>query len=273
MLDVMRTSLARIHHIIPEPILEACFKPHEYDVSIDEIIKQKVIESRVLDDVSQRCGKIMDIVLQLDWTKYTAPPSNFTLAVSGAFSTFAIPPEAREFKDILCVMQIRFPYTLSRGGSAAYLSDAAVAGNTAGSLACAALQNQTRAGLLAMPTGIVLPGNVIQLKPETISWTPWIVSVRLKYDSNFSGMDINSVATFNQVCEMATKAYIYKELMFQIETNTVYKGMELGVIKDIVNGYSDANEKYDELLIALGGVQRADPLYLQRILSKCMPSA
>lgn len=273
MLNPIRTALARVHNVIPEFVLKAAFKSEEYmDVSIDELIMEKVIRARVLDDVSQRCGKIKSIVLQLSWVKYTSPPSQFTLAVSGAYSTFHIPPEARDFKDILCILGVSFPYVLSGQGNSAVMSNCAVGGITASQLACAALQSQTKAGLVSLPTAKLLPGNVVHLIPEGISWVPWVLRARLRFDDQFSGMNIDSIDSFNHVVEYAVKAYVYNTLLFEIESNLVHRGQELGVVKSVVDSYSDANDKYDEFLLALGGSSHFEPDRLRFLLSRMMPT-
>lgn len=273
MLSPLKTALTRVYSTIPPQILKAAFEDEaSYDVSMDELIKQKVIVPRVLEDVSQRAGKIKNIVLQLAWARYAAPPTNTTLAVSGAFSVFVVPPEEREYSDMLCVLDMRLPYSLATAGQASLLSDCSLMGNTVGGLACAALQSATKANMIPLPTCRVGPGNCLIIQPEVLNYVPWIVRVRLRYDDEFATMDIQSIDSFNQLVEWAVKAYIYNNLIFNIETNPVYRGVELGIIREIVQTYSDANDKYSEYLLALQGSDVLSPTRLRSILSKMVPS-
>ena len=56
-----------------------------------------------------------------------------------------------------------------------------------------------------------------------------------------------------------------------IESNLVTRGVELGVVKDIVSSYSDANEKYEEQLLAMAGTQIYEPDRLRNILLRMVP--
>ena len=270
MVDGLRQALARIY-LIPKPILEAAFEPFEMEESLDEIIKQKVLLARVRDDISLRGGRVFRLLMDMNWCKFTTSPSPYALGISGSYSTYVIPPEAREHRDISAVLNVRFPYTLGTSSNGSFYNDASIGGNTVGGLACAALNAQTGAGLLTCPQGLVRPGNVIQLDPPQYNFVPWQVNVRLRYDDNFSGMDVSLVQPFAVLCEHAVKAYIYSQLIFKIESNMMYRGMELGIFREIVTSYADANEKYDEQLLQVGGAEILEPERLKGILTRMIP--
>lgn len=271
MIDSVRQAMVRIYNTIPMPILEATFKPYASDMSLDALIMQKVILARVRDDISVRGGKVLDMILQLDWAQYTASPSPYALGISGAYTVFHIPPEAREHRDISAVLKLRWPYSINTSTTGGFYTDKSIMGNNVTSLAGEALRAQTFAGVAVVPTGIVLPGNQIQLDPPQYNFVPWQITVRLRYDDNFSGMEVSTIQPFAQLCEYAVKAYIYTNLIFEIESNMVLRGADIGVMKDIVSGYSDANEKYDELLVSVGGAEHMDIRRLRGILMRCVP--
>lgn len=271
MIDAVRQALTHIYNVIPMPILEAVFKPYEANVSIDNLILDKVILSRVRDDISLRGGRVLRLILNQNWCKYTSSPSPYALGISGAYTVFHIPPEARDNRDISCVLSIRFPYTLGTSNTCSFYNNNSIKGNTLSGLACAALQAQTGSNQLSTPQGIVRPGNIIQLDPPQYNFVPWQVMVRLRFDDNFSGMDVSSIRTFSLLCEYAVKAYIYVNSIMTIESNLVTRGVELGVVKDIVSSYSDANEKYEEQLLAMAGAQIYEPDRLRNILLRMVP--
>jgi hypothetical protein len=111
MIDAVRQALTHIYSVIPNPILEAAFKPYEANVSLDNLILSKVLLARVRDDISLRGGKILKIILNQNWCKYTSSPSPYALGISGAYTVFHVPPEARDNRDISCILGVRFPYT------------------------------------------------------------------------------------------------------------------------------------------------------------------
>lgn len=272
MIDALRMAMSQIYNSIPIEVLELAFDHNEYsDRSLDDLIKEKVLLARVRDDISVRGGRIFDLMLSLDWARYTSSPSPFALGISGSFSHFVIPPEAREHRDIACILSIRFPYSIGTSVSGQFYNNCSVQGNTLGGLSCAALQAQTGANQLANPTGILYPGNLVVLEPPQYQFVPWQIRVRLCYDDNFSGMDVSSDRVFAELCELAVKAYCYNKLTMRIESNMVFRGAEIGVMRDIVNGYQDANERYAEKLIQLGGAEIYEPKRLRGILARCMP--
>lgn len=271
MIDAVRQAMSRIYNTIPLPVLEAAFKPYNSDMSLDALILQKVILARVRDDISVRGGKVLDLICDLNWCQYTASPSPYALGISGAYTVFHIPPEAREHRDISAVVRVRFPYSINTSSSGTFYNDCVVRGNTVGGLVSEALRIQTYSGMIVTPTAIVLPGNQIQLDPPQYNFVPWQIRVRLRYDDNFSGMEVSTIHPFAQICEYAVKAYIYNNLIFEIESNMVFKGADIGVMKEIVENYRDANEKYDELLIAVGGAEHLDTKRLKDILQRCIP--
>jgi hypothetical protein len=271
MIDAIKLVLERIYRTIPRPVLEAAFKPWETGTTLDECIKNKVLLSSVRDEISIRGGKILKIMLNLNWCEYTSSPSPYALGVSGSYSTYRVPAEARENRDISCVLSVRFPYSINTSSSGNFYNTCTTKGNTVSSLACAALQSQTGANMLSTPTGIIRPGNVIQLDPPQYNWVPWQVTVRLVYDDNFSGMDVSSDLPFIDACIYAVQQYIYNELVFAVESNMVVHGMEIGVFRDIIGEFKGAEEKYNEALLALGGAEIYDPSRLKNILTRMVP--
>lgn len=271
MIDGLSAALQRIHTVIPEPILEAGFADEGFDISIDEQIKQKVLLPRVRQDMSVRCGPLLQLILDERWIHPVSSPSRYALGIAGANSVYHIPPEAREHRDIASAFDIEFPFSLGTQGQGAGLwSDCQRAGNSVASLSCAILKSKTYANMLVRPTVTLYPGNIIALSPQ-ISVLPWKVHCRLQIDDNFSSFDVSLIAPFTQLCEQAVKAYLYNKLLMVVETGLVWRGAEIGVAKDIVSSYSDANEKYDELLIACGGADIMSSQRLYHILSHMVP--
>ena len=83
-------------------------------------------------------------MLNLNWCEYTSSPSPYALGVSGSYSTYRVPAEARENRDISCVLSVRFPYSINTSSSGNFYNTCTTKGNTVSSLACAALQSPWR---------------------------------------------------------------------------------------------------------------------------------
>lgn len=272
MLDALRAVYARIHRNIMPEMLELCFEPWNHpDKTLDQLILEKVILASVRDDASRQGGKMMDIILQMDWAKYTNSPSPYSLGLGGAYSTFLVPPEAREHRDIVCCVSVRMPYNVGTSTTGNFFNDRVARGNTVGAMACAALKAQTMAGSFVFPRAIIEPGNVIRLMPPSMNWVPWMVKVRLKFDDNFTGMESSSLDSFSKACEFALKTYMYSHMRAKVESNAVLRGADIGVIREELQSYSDASEKYDEAIRAFHGAEILDNTRLPYILAKMMP--
>ena len=116
MIDPVRQALIRIYHTIPRPILEAAFRdlPEDDTETLDTLILKKVFLTRMRDDLSIRAGKVFKLLLNNNWCHYASSPSPYALGLSGTYSVYHIPPEAREHRDIVAIMEIRFPYNLGQ---------------------------------------------------------------------------------------------------------------------------------------------------------------
>lgn len=271
MIDPVRQALIRIYHTIPRPILEAAFRdlPEDDTETLDTLILKKVFLTRMRDDLSIRAGKVFKLLLNNNWCHYASSPSPYALGLSGTYSVYHIPPEAREHRDIVAIMEIRFPYNL--GQQTNFYSDCSTKGNTLSKLACASLASQTFSNALSIPRANLKPGNVIKLEPPQFNFVPWQVKVRLKYDDDFSNLEVSEAGQFPKLAEYAVKQYIYTKLIMAIETNLVVRGMDFGVVKDIVSSYQDAGEKYDEQLLEFAGSSVLDGDRLEGILRKMVP--
>lgn len=273
MIDALERAFAEIHNSIPKGILDIAFQTNDYmDVSLDERIKSEVILKRVRKDISVVAGPMFDLILQSNWAKFTSSPSVYALGISGAYSAYKIPPEAREHRDISCVVNVRFPYTIMNSSVGAFYSDCSIKGNNLAGLSSSALSSQTGAHMLANPVGRILPGNVIILEPPQYNFVPWRCTVRLEFDDNFSGMDVSSIQQFCHLCKYAVQAYIYTNMIIDVESNVVFRGASIGVIKDIISDYRDANDKYQETMLQFQGASMYDPMRLKSLLQRCVPT-
>ena len=97
MLSALARAFSDIRASIPKVILEMAFNPTASStVSLETAIMQEVILPRVKDAVSVRGGRISEIILNQDWSHFTPSPSTYAVGQGGTFSTYVVPPEARE---------------------------------------------------------------------------------------------------------------------------------------------------------------------------------
>jgi hypothetical protein len=70
----------------------------------------------------------------------------------------------------------------------------------------------------------------------------------LANDDNLSNIQLRSYRHFSNLVELAIKSYIYNELVVQIDVGEIRYGQVLGVFKEIVTSYADAEVNYRDYL-------------------------
>ena len=262
-LDIVKT---RIFFEIPHEILEYAFRGSESWEStypIEEMIMQKVIRTRVYKDTNIFGGKLKQIVLlqsykePMDWT----PADTYTN--TGRHSLYRIPPEEREGCPIVEVHNLTF-----RGNYAGYVPNANgwAGGRNLSTLGHAVLHSHTFADSPPRPNVMLLSGDLVRLSPSQHSMITWVMSCRIAYDHEFTNLNTSAMDTFANLCVAATKAYIYNKLVIPLGKAHVQAGYEIGEFKLIVDSYSDAITRYNELLMDFAGASMLDPARLEQIL-------
>jgi hypothetical protein len=62
------------------------------------------------------------------------------------------------------------------------------------------------------------------------------------------------VKQFCKLVILATKAWIYNETVIDLDMGYLYKGMEVGRVREIIDSYADSAELYSEFLEEYRGV-------------------
>ena len=75
---------------------------------------------------------------------------------------------------------------------------------------------------------------------------PWLLC-RLGYTENLDGYNPNFWPFFAEMVFLATKAFIYNELVVRMDMGQLIGGQELGTIQQIVSEFADADRSYVEL--------------------------
>ncbi len=70
----------------------------------------------------------------------------------------------------------------------------------------------------------------------------------LENDKEFLNINDRSMAFLSKMCVLATKAYIYNNVVIDAESEVIIQGLPKGKINDIIGEYADSLEMYNELL-------------------------
>lgn len=270
MIGALDRAFAEIYNDIPMPILEAAFTPWKYDVSMDQRMRDEVITKRVLGDCSINGGRVHSFMLDKSWALNLNVPSSQVSSLAGTFSTYLIPPEERAGRDLVAFENISYPYAVMAGANSEVFANHFLGGRNLNNITTNVIRSHTFSHATIYPSVTLMAGNIVKLDAPQFSFIPWKLTFRLKYDDEFTSLDVSAIPPFAKVCVYAIKAYIYKKLIFNIETNAVFHGQEIGVMRDIVSTYADANEKYDEAMKGFAGGDFLDATRLKHVLTKML---
>jgi hypothetical protein len=264
MINAFTNSLRLIYNTIPHPILEAAFRPRDFQVSLDQRIKDTIILGRVLPDCNINTGKIKRIPLRRSMAEpIRSMDGGGSLADQGGKRLYNIPPEARENRDIVGVIDISFrlDYTTFAYGQDGFGSQ----GNTLGGLARAALDSHTMSNACLTPTPTLLANNMILIDTYNLFFSDdeWTLVCRLGYDDEFTNISNSSVYPLSELILTATKAYVWVNLVLRIDQAELSGGQEIGQFKAIVDEYKPALDQYKEDLMKTRGAAMYDPAVMR----------
>lgn len=92
----------------------------------------------------------------------------------------------------------------------------------------------------------VVEGNTVIVQDLLYPNPNSYMRVLLASDREFSTLQPTAWKAFAKLCELATKRYIYNFFTIEIDMAELVGGKELGKFKDIIDGYADAAEMYDD---------------------------
>lgn len=245
-MSAIRKALSDIKYQIPKDILNLAFLPREdlfnkAPLSIDEYIKDKVIGKRVLQDANIVGGRLA--LIPLDGLKPI---------MSDPYTTvYKIPKNRTQGSDILSALSINYyPYSTTGGGIGSSFFSTGLYANT--STVMSAAQRVADSFTSVPPISVaycdlVGPNTIMVRDLYRVSYAFYLRCI-LENDENLSNLNPRSWTKFSKLCVLATKSYIYNELVIEMDKAQLYGGQELGSFKEIVDGYSDAEEQYQEFL-------------------------
>lgn len=231
-------AINKTKFVIPRQILEKAFITnggrHRYreSRSLDSFIREHVIENRVAPDIELLGSTFIQLPIKSSWISNQG---------NGEF-LIRVPMAATQGRVITRVTSVEFGHgsTGALGVYSTFNSNAA-------------LNNAKKVLDTAIPTTMtgtphieLLDNNVIYVTDIMFSGFNLFLNCYLSADENFNNLPKPAWMPFSKLVELATKAYIWTELTVNIDRAQLDGGQELGKFADIVDGYSDAAEQYEE---------------------------
>lgn len=253
---------------IPPQILEIALrysnkKYHQYN-NLTEWICDIIINRRVLKDVNLTAGQVKTIVLKPAWLEYLPSDHEGYVGDDGPNTVYRIPPEARDYKAISQVMTVQFPYTVFATSGIAN-ADVASGGFSLVDQVDQVLNSFTNAIPRNHPLVTLLSGDLVKLTPSQYTRQHWLLTCRINYDETFNNLPDSGIRRLSDLVVSATKAWIYNNLIIDVDRAFQETGMDIGTVRSIIEGYSGEEEKYEEAYLKFRGTTVLDPEYRRRM--------
>lgn len=243
-------AISEIKFSIPRDVLNKVFVNasayYRSGTSIEQQIEYKVIRPRVLVDCNIAGGQQVAINLSGLPKERAGDQTNVGTIVH-------IPKTRTEGKSIISVLSVVF---VNSAIAAGYMGMAQPGMASMTSLDSTALSSAA-AGLMSSADRIpwtetsrveLIAENTIIVRDNLMLPDNCSARCILENDENLSNISLRMYPLFSQLVTEAVKAYIYNETIVELDKGQLYYGQDLGVIKDIISGYSDANQNYLDLL-------------------------
>jgi hypothetical protein len=227
---------------IPKEILQAVFTAQTYHwretpPSIDEQIISLVVRPRVMVDCDLVGGT--EAIVYLD----TVPSQ----MVDQFVTVYHIPKDKTQGRSITAVLSVGFGSSslfgrMSAGAAnPASLSPLTVAGQ-------AMMDAMSPVPMVSTARCEIIAENTISVRDSVPPVPNSYVRVLVANDKNMSHLQLRSYPAFSKLVELAVKSYIFKELAVKMDQAYLSGGQVLGRFKEIVDGYQDAEDSYQDHL-------------------------
>lgn len=235
-MNAIQTALRNVLHQIPKDVLNYAFKEENtwdmrYPVSIESRIRNKVIDDRVLPDCNLVGGIQIEIPL-----KGLSPTYN-----DGSSLVFKIPKTKTKGKTITSILAVS--NVGLRGSNDILMDPVSPLLYAAKSVMNAQTLNYSNSECNAE----IIGENTIMLQDIT-QWTDFSLRCYVTNDEQMGNLNPRSFPAFSKMVVMAVKAYIYNNVNIPMDRGALYGGVPIGRLREVIDGYADANELYEEYL-------------------------
>lgn len=250
----IQKALSDIKRRIPKEILETVFLPKRSYHMVIERFLPTTIENRIREEIIE--GRVREDCDITGGTEVYIPLSSIQPEVSGeGMWVYVIPKTLMQGRRIVSALSIAFgPINPDMGsqigvtGSTNY-NQMELECNHGGytHLSKEILYSNTPMQLNQSAQVRLIGENVILVEDNIRPTSAWL-RCKVSADDEFSHLNPRSWLAFSHLCVLATKAYIYNNYIIKMGDAELKVGFDLGVFKQIVEGYADADEMYREYL-------------------------
>lgn len=235
-------ALDEIRMTIPPQILQQVFVTQDMHrscpqtVSMDTRIREEVLERRVLPDVNLIGGT--EAFLPLQDPVRTEQVDPYTVI-------YHIPDEVTQNRAIVQVYSVHFAMLGYHNAGMAMQHMETPMGNATRQV----LDSATRTPPAATSYVNMIAHNTVMVRFVYVPYPQAFMRVRLADDEAMSSIRPQAMHEFAYLCVHAVKAYIYNTMMITMDQGYLSGGQQLGMFREVIQGYQDADQMYREALV------------------------
>lgn len=243
-MNAIRMSINSAKTKIPRQILEDVFvKRYQVDrsspISLDERIQEEVILKMVLPDCQIEYGIITYLPLA---NAKVDRIHNQGFEYQAVYELDKSITGGRNIMSALAISYVNphlstWSHSMQAGGNSVILQAAQSLANANAQIP---MTSSARVSLIN--------GNTVLVRDTTMLPTNSYLMCIMENDDLLNTIRPKSIPHFKRLILLAIKAYIYNELVLELDQGKLVGGQELGRYREIVDSYSDAAEQYEELL-------------------------
>lgn len=250
-MDAIQKAISDVKFKIPRAILEKAFINRISNFgainqfNIDSQILDLVVKPRVLTDCNILGGT--QVLISIGDLPYDRPDNSTTVV--------RIPKNRTQGKSIITALHVSFlsPTQVGAWGSMMGVGTGVGGGNYADN---SALMTEASAVMAAVDKIPVTSSARVTLIAENTIAVKDVMNLPLNSflrcivsnDDNMNNLQIKSHLAFSKLVELAVKSYIYNTLLIDIDMAELQGGYNLGVFKTVIEGYSEAEQNYQDYL-------------------------
>jgi hypothetical protein len=251
-MDIIRGALAEVKRRINRHILDKAFIKRDFTYrltnqsTVDDQIMSSVIRSRVLVDCNLAGG--ISALVPLDGLPVDKPNNYITI--------IRIPKTRTNGKSIISVSNVNY-YDLGvsglYGGAAGYGYNTTLSANentAAMNSAMGIMASLDHIPITSTSDATLIAENTVKITDVFTMPANAILRCVLENDEELSNIQPRSYPDFFQLVEFAVKSHIYNELIVDLDKGELVGGQELGIFKQIIEGYADSEQNYQDKLKA-----------------------
>lgn len=235
-------ALEEITWRIPREILEIVFIRREQnwrDLPLDlkEMINNKVVRPRVLVDCNLHGGT--EVRIPLEGIKAETIDQGYT-------NVYRIPKKLTNNRRIMSVYDVTYASLYQNLGS--YGSNAIARASPAMQLGSAVMEAQLRIPYTSTAKVQLIGENVVMVQDSILLPVDLYLRCQLENEENLNNIQVRSWPVLSELMTLAVKAYIYNTYIVKLDLGEIQGGVAIGRIKEIIEGYADAEVMYQECL-------------------------